>query len=65
MMAQEKAYTEPQTYDTTTALWLRIEPTSHTYKGIITWGAAPGDESGNDDTMYLAAVTGGELEFWI
>jgi len=53
-----KAYTEPQLYDTTTALWVRIEPTGNTYKGIITWGCAPGDSCGGDDTYYIAVVTG-------
>ncbi|MGY5147643.1 MAG: LamG-like jellyroll fold domain-containing protein [Candidatus Nitrosopumilus sp. bin_7KS] len=59
-----KAYTEIQSYDTTTALWLRIEPTSNSYKGVITWGCASNDDcGGSQDRFYLAVVTGGELEF--
>ena len=61
--ASEKFYTEPQTYDTTTALWVRIEPTNFTYKGIMTWGCAPGGSCFGEDTMYIAVVTGGEIEF--
>lgn len=59
----EKAYTEIQSYDTTTALWLRIEPTGNTYKGVVTWGCAPGDDCDDEDTYYIAVVTGGEIEF--
>lgn len=61
--SSEKPYTEPQLYDTTTALWVRIEPTGNTYKGIITWGCAPGDNCSGEDTYYIAVVTGGEIEF--
>ena len=60
----EQDYTEPQSYDTTTALWLRIDPTGDTYQGVVTWGCAPNDNCANDEaTYYISVETGGEIEF--